>query len=256
MAAVDTNASRRTFAQYKLDALFALGMESGDDTGNIDVGAVVNDALEHIVAMHEWNWLSTGEQSLDVVADQDYIELPADFGTLLALQHKEGWARSMIPTTWEQMLRMRATTIQNWSWSFWYVIQTGNVAVGDEDAGLDLPTLALYPTPADDETGAISLVYRRFIRRLTDDTDRPQWPAYMDRALSVLARAFILGDFDAENMPQTTEGQQFAGILPDLKVKDGLSRRSFGLQLGGLIPRQTPVSPFYPQNIPDPVLRT
>jgi len=252
MPAVDINASRRTFQQYKLDVLHALGLEEGDATGNLDVGAIVNDALEHLAAMHSWTWLSSNQKSLDIVGGVDHILLPEDFGTLTALEHTEGFTRLMIPTTWVDLLRLRQQSIQEWSRSYWYVIQIGNVAVGDEDAGLDLPTIELYPTPADDFTDAISIVYRRFLRRMVDDADRPQWPSYMDRPCSLLARAFALGDFDAEQLPRTAEGEQFQLMLPDVKTKDGLARRSYGVMDGGLYPRTVPISPFYPRQIPNP----
>lgn len=242
---------RRTLVDYRKEVFHELGLEDGDDTGEIDIDLVVNDALEHIAALHQWNWLSTGHQTLDVTADQDHIILPADFGTLTAIEHDEGFTREMIPTTWQELLRMRQSSIQDWNRSYWYVVQTGNVASGDEDAGLDLPTIELYPTPSEDADDAIAIVYRRFLRRLKDDTDFPQWPGYMDRALSLLARAFANGDF--EENPQSAVMIQFQQLIPDLMVKDGLDRRSFGVMRGGLFPRTTPISPFYPRSIPDPV---
>jgi len=241
---------RRTFEQYRKDVLHEIGLRIGDDTGDLDVDLTINDALEHIAAMHEWNWLSTGSNVLSITGGQDNVPMPADFGTLIAIEHDEGFTREMIPTTWQNLLRLRQGSIQEWSRSYWYVIQTGNVATGDEDAGLDLPTLELYPTPADDEDDAIKIVYRRFLRRLRDSDDFPQWPAYMDRPLSLLSRAMV--NLDWEDNPQSAVMIQFQQLLPDLKVKDGLDRRSFGVQRGGLWPRTTPISPFYPRGIPDP----
>lgn len=242
--------ARRTFADYKTQVLHALG---NPDEADLDITAasIVNDALEHIAAMHEWNWLTTGQVSLDITADQDYVELPADFGALVALEHSEGWARSMIPTTWQDLLRMRQDVIHDWTWSYWYVINTGNVEVGQEDAGLTLATLNLYPTPADDFPGALSMVYRRFLRRLKDDTDRPQWPAYMDRPLSLLARAFASTDYDDD--PESAYTQEFRRVIGDCISKDGLMRKSFGQMRSGLFGMPQVISPFYPRSIPDPV---
>jgi len=241
---------RRTFLDYRKEVQHEIGLESGSSTGELDVNLVINDALEHIAAMHEWNWLSTGQNTLDIVADQAFVILPADFGTLNAIEHDEGFTREMIPTSWSNLLRLRQGSIQEWSRSYWYVVQTGNVESGSEEKGLDLPTIELYPTPAESQDDAIKIVYRRFLRRLKDDDDFPMWPGYMDRALSLLARA--MWNTDWENEPQSAVMIQFQQLLPDLKVKDGLDRRSFGVQRGGLWPRTTPISPFYPRGIPDP----
>ena len=240
---------RRTFADYKSDVLHALGNPPEGEM-EISPAMIVNDALEHLAAMHPWNWLSTGETQLDVTGGQDYVELPADFGMLIALEHEDTWARAMIPTSWDDLLRMRGEPVDSWSWSYWYVINTGNVEEGDEDAGLSLPTLNLYPTPDSDATGAIRLVYRRFLRRLLDDADRPQWPSYMDRPLSLLARSFASIDYDDD--PQSAYTARFQRVIQDCLTPDGPSPGSLGGMRGGLRPRTNPVTPFYPQSVPNP----
>src|SRR5687767_5540187 len=98
--------ARRTFADYKMQVLHALGNPAEADL-DITPATVVNDALEHIAAMHQWQWLKTGEQLLSITADQDYVELPADFGSLTAVEHTGGVGRTMIPTTWAHMLELR-----------------------------------------------------------------------------------------------------------------------------------------------------
>lgn len=241
---------RRTFAEYKRDVLHALGNPASDEL-DISAGEIVNDALEHLAAMHPWQWLSTGQQDLDTVQDQPYIVLPDDFGTLIALEHSDSWARQMIPTTWPELLKMRGDPIDSWNWSYWYVINTGNVDPAAPEAGLTAPRLELYPTPAGSEAAAIRIVYRRHLRRLVADSDVPQWPAYMDRPLSLLARDFASVDYD--DNPESAYSRSFARVLRDAMNHDGLSRRSFGQMRGGLHPKTPAVSPLYPSTIPDPI---
>lgn len=245
--------TRRTYADYKNQVLNALGNPAEADL-DITPATIVNDALEHIAAMHRWNWLSTGEKRLDITASQDYVELPADFGSLIAIDHASGFARQMVPTSWETLLQMRKGEIDDWDRSYWYTINLGNVEAGNEDAGLSLPTLNLYPTPSASETDAIAIVYRRYLRRLHSDTDVPQWPAYMDRLLSNLARAFAKTDYDEE--PESAYTAELRTLIADVMAHDGLARGSFGVPRGGLYPRTLPLSPFYPTSIPDPVHRS
>lgn len=242
--------ARRTFASYKRQVLHALG---NPDEGELDIspGAIVNDALEHIAAMHPWRWLSTNEVALSLVGGQTYVELPADFGAMIAIAHSEGWSNQLMATTWDQLLYMRRSTIEGWSGGYWYTIAMGNVEQGEEDAGLSLPTLELYPTPSSDAADAIRLVYRRFLRRMQSDDDRPQWPAYMDRPLSLLARGFASTDYDDD--PQSAYTVEFSRLVDDCMAQDGLSVGSFGIPHGAVHQRH-PAVPFgYPINgIPDP----
>jgi hypothetical protein len=243
--------ARRTFASYKREVLHALG-NPDESTLDITAGAIVNDALEHIAAMHEWRWLTTGQASLSIVGGQSYVALPADFGTLTALEHDQSWSAFMTPVTWATLIRLRTDPVESWAAGYFYVISTGNVESGEEDAGLSLPTIELYPTPATDADDALMIVYRRFLRRLSHDDDRPQWPAYMDRPLSLLARAFASTDYDDD--PASAYSREFSALMGDCITKDGLSARSFGQMGGGAVAGRVRATPFgYPnRGIPDP----
>ena len=245
-------AGRRTFLEYKNQVLHSIGNPDAADL-DIAAGDIFNDALEHIAAMHEWQWTSTGQCELDITEDQDFVELPADFGTLMALEHDESWTDQMIPVSWQTLLWFRQHPIRSWTSGFFYVINTGNVELGEEDAGLSLPTLNLYPTPASTQIGGLKIVYRRFLRRLVDDADRPQWPAYMDRPASLLARGFTSTDYDDD--PESAYTTEFRSLIVDCMVKDGLSVTSWGVPHGAVHPRRR-LTPFgYPdRGIPDPVL--
>ncbi len=241
---------RRTFASYKAEVLHALGNPATADM-DITAGAIVNDALTHISAMHQWQWKSTGHVNLSIVADQDYVELPADYGSIIALQYADSWSTFMEPTTWDILLRLREHPVDDPDGGYYYVINTGNVEVGSEDAGLSLPTLNLAPTPTSSVTDAISMAYLRFLRRMVDTTDRPQWPAYMDRPLSLLSRAFAKTDYDDD--PQSAYTVEFSKMIVDCISFDGLSTGSFG-QLQGGAAQMRPRALFgYPTGlIPDP----
>jgi len=244
------NGDRRTFLDYQNEVLNALG---NPDPASLSIApsTIVNDAIEYIVSMNEWNWISTGQQSLDIIADQDHVTLPADFGTLQAIEFQQSWAEIMTPVNWETLLWLRQNPLEAWTSGYFYTIATGNVEVGQEDAGLTLATIAIYPTPAADDLDAIQVVYRRFIRRLVNNSDRPQWPPYMDRLGSLLARSYAMTDYDdnASNAYQ----QQFQVEVADALNKDGAAVKSFGIPAGAVssLRRLTPFG--YPDNgIPDP----
>jgi hypothetical protein len=240
--------ARRTFLEYKAEVLHALGNPAA---GNLDItaGSIVNDALEHVAAMHEWQWCSTGQLELGTTADQAFITLPADFGTMIAIEEQQGWATHFTPVTWEALLWMRTHPITNWTGGYYYVIQTGNSAT--PAAGLDAPTLELYPTPSVTDADAVRIVYRRHLRRFEGDTDVPQWPSYMDRPLSLLARSFASVDYDDD--PQSAYTSAFSAMIDDCMYRDGMTLGSVGVPRGALHARTRPLTWGYPYNgIPNP----
>jgi len=240
--------ARRTFAEYKAEVLHALGNPA---EANLDVapGDIVNDAVEHIAAMHEWQFCTTGQIELGVVADQRYINLPADFGTMVAVEHNQGWASHFTPVTWEVLLWMRQHPITEWTGGYFYVINTGNSSLAS--SGLDNPTMELFPTPSVTDPDAVQLVYRRNLRRLEADTDVPQWPSYMDRPLSLLARSFASVDYDDD--PESAYTQAFRNMIEDCMYRDGMTLGSVGVPTGAMSPRRRPVPWGYPINgIPNP----
>ncbi|MCC7407388.1 MAG: hypothetical protein IT442_04910 [Phycisphaeraceae bacterium] len=240
--------ARRTFADYKLEVRHALGSPAEAEM-DIAPATIVNDALEHLAALHAWNWLISGEKYLDLTASQPYVELPDDFGDLISLAAGSSWNASLAPVTWDEMIALRRGSLATGAWSSYvYCVSTGNVETGDEDAGLTLPTLELYPTPTETVVDALSFIYRRVPRRLVDDTDRPQIPSYLDRALSLLARGFARTDY--EDDPESAYTRELRSILADAMNRDGLTRTSFGLGASGLV-RGRRSNPFEPVSVPD-----
>lgn len=221
--------SRRRFIDYKNDVRHALGNAATEGL-DIDPGVIVNDALEHLGSMHEWTWASTNEVSLSTQQDVDHVALPADFGTIVAIEQTRGWYFFMTPVTWSILLWMRRYPLINWTGGYYYTIVTGNSLVPQD--GLSTPTLELYPTPSETDRDAIRLVYRRHLRRLENDTDTPQIPAYMDRPLSLLARSFASVDY--EDDPESAYTAQFRTMISDAMYRDGLSLGSVGIPSGAL----------------------
>lgn len=233
--------ARRTFLDYQNEVRHALGNVAA---AGLDVtpANIVNDALEHIAAMHEWHFCATNEVQLGTVQDQPFITLPADFGTLLAIEQTQGWYSFMTPVSWDILLWMRRYPLIYWTGGYYYTIVTGNSSV--PSAGLDVPTMELFPTPSVTVADAVRIVYRRYLRRLENDTDIPQIPAYMDRPLSLLARSFASVDYDDD--PESAYTQQFRTLIADAMYRDGMTVGSVGVPMGALSDRRTVVPWGYP----------
>jgi hypothetical protein len=86
---------------------------------------------------------------------------------------------------------------------------------------------------------------------MIDATDRPQWPSYMDRPLSLLARAFAATDYD--DNPQSAYSMDFRTMIADAITRDGLSVASFGVPEQAMINDNRASDRFWPTTIPGPV---
>lgn len=239
--------SRRDFAGYKALVVHALGAEPAS---GITSGQLVNDALNHITTMREWNWRRGGPVVLSLTADQEYVELPADFGGEEVVTYPGSVSRMMIRASLAELEQLRAHQNSAPNFTYYYAINYGNIDANAPELGLSVATIELFPTPRESVTDAIRLVYRREVLELEDDADVPQIPVWMDSALMFLVRAFA---YTIEDENPNNAGQvQFDRMLPDLLRRDSAVQRRIGVMRGGLLPNAIPVSPLYPNHINDP----
>lgn len=239
--------ARRTYADYKNAVIHALGAEMSTGESSAEI---VNDALEQLCSMRAWMWRRGGPVTLSLVADQNYIELPQDFGEEEHTTYPGSVNKLMIRVTMAEIQMLRANNSQPTGFTFYYAINSGSLDEDNREEGLTVNTLEVFPTPTASVADAITLSYFRNVDRLEDDTDVPQIPPWMDYALDLLCRAMAktLEDDDAASAAQ----KAFDKIVPDLIRRDAGTQRRMGVMRGGLFPRTNTIDPMYPSSIGDP----
>lgn len=239
--------ARRTFAEYKAEVEHVLGNAPSE---GITTAGIVADALNTLCAMRAWKWRRGGPVTADLTADQEYVELPLDFGELVTIEYPGTVLRGMIPTTMATIERLRASTVSPSLFGFYFAINIGNIDENLPEDGLSVPTLELYPTPNSDVTDALRITYLRDVPEMEDDDDMPQIPIYMDRALALLGRAIAceLEDDDDASASRRAFDRELAQCIR----RDGGAQSKYGVMSGGLYPRAEGVDPFYPSSIGDP----
>ena len=145
----------------------------GAPDSRISSSDIVNAALAYLTGLHEWTWRKT-LTTLSLTADENYIDLPADFETLIGLlpaPHaaaptlKLALDRGRGPATGRRRRRRARST--------WRCM-----AAGPQAAATDVPTrrLLLGITPDADEADCLVLLYRKMLPTLANDTDVPAVP--------------------------------------------------------------------------------
>lgn len=184
-----------------------------------------------------------------------YVNLPADFGELVAMHYPGSFARNMVPTTLEQILWYRSNPITSVSFTYYYAINSGRGPISpqtspDPMTGLSAPRIELYPAPDASVSDAIAIAYRRELKELGNDNDIPLVPEWLDYPLELLCRSFAM-TLEDDN-PNNSAQQMFERLWPTLVRRDCMTQSRRGPMKGGLHAVDTFVHPFYPESIGDP----
>lgn len=238
--------ARRTLAEYKDAVTHLLGNEPSTGVTSLQI---VNDAVKDLCACHGWRWRNGGPYTLSLVADQAYVELPADFGEMNSIFYPGTLIRAMVPTTMAHVERLRAQAVISPQYQYWYAVNVGQIDDSAPEEGLSIPVLELYPTPSESVADALSITYFRDVPELADDADVPMIPSWLDACLFHLVRhkAAVIEDADAGG-PDRTE---FERLLQQAKLRDGRTTGRLGVMKGGIRP-DLDIDPLYPSSISDP----
>lgn len=100
---------------------------------------LLNLAGRELVKMHEWRWL-VRSFTVGVTAGQNYVTLPTDFGSMIALVGSDSFLRTFIPTTLENVLHHRQFQNSVEDGAFYYAIayRTPSGGTGAPEATLEL----------------------------------------------------------------------------------------------------------------------
>jgi hypothetical protein len=156
---------------------------------------VVNAAIEHLVSAHDWTWRKK-IASLNTVSAQIFVDLPADFGELVALRgqttpyHTKRFRK--VSEDDLILIRQRATEIAanaRAASTVFYCV-TGKAQASVTVAGTY--QLDIHPSPGA-VTNAFYLVYRRLAPTVSGDTDVVDIPAAFHDLLKQCVRAFAVG---------------------------------------------------------------
>lgn len=126
------------------------------------VSAIINATGNALYAMHEWEWLLRPTADLGTVADQAYINLPADFGRLEAV---------LSTSRLEVSTQVTPRELIAWRRGDYYTPVGYVMAISTfNNAGALQKRLELYPTPSTTDADALQIAYYAAWTAITDAT--------------------------------------------------------------------------------------
>lgn len=210
-----------TVANYKAQMKHAIG---GEPDSRVDLLQVLNDALRYLYNQHAWSFRERPILTVTTTPDQNYVELPEDFGELISVQFA---TRNVSLTSLTDIAHRRANTLLPPPQSAVYVALSFPAQV-DVTSSQPLPRLEIFPDviSADD----YDIEYRGGPIALTEDSDVPNIPPDYERVLTLLARSFTC---DIEEQDSTVEWDKANVEIERLKDHDALTQSNMGQMQGG-----------------------
>jgi hypothetical protein len=155
-------------------ARYTIGGVNYQFPGHIDPLGLVNEAGNYLVSMTEWQWLRGAIAKLDLVQDQPYSKLPADYKTAISQDHTNGLVSSLHIVSPDRFLQLQTSTITTATFEFYATVES----VAPSEGGPPVPRLAIWPTPTADSEDALSIIYEATWRNVNEAKEAltlPEW---------------------------------------------------------------------------------
>ena len=204
-----------------------------------DLYETFNRAGRYLYQHHNWSWKMTGPTDLAAVGDQDFINLPSDFHQCVSL-YIDNSAGDAATYTCVELVDL--PTIANLRQNSFNNIDAGPFRVHipawtQSDSPDQTPKIRalVYPTPTDDGSPTMQLIYLRRWREMTSSntTALPNIPLDFEQALILIARAFAMRIESPESGNADMTMREFEMNVQQLKAYDGQRQLDYGPIQGG-----------------------
>jgi hypothetical protein len=212
----------------------------------------LNETGEWLVSARPWIYLRGGMEALDLTLDQDYIDLPADFGAIVSMDRASGSSTQFFLLTVDELLELRQGSTLAGAGTIWGAVVYDHADITGTSDGVNYnvtastaseirakkhPTarLDIYPTPTLSTTGALLLYYTRGWRGVEEDTDTIFVPSWLEgvylRALRIWAKGYEEEDsFNKDQALQSlTMGMEWRAAV----TRDSNIQTEMGVLRGG-----------------------
>jgi len=201
-----------------------LGASGGgdDDSGlpeGLSVIELVNDAGNFLVNQREWKWLQGSVVSVGFTASQNYVDLPSDFKSIVAID-TAGLTSDFEMVSLGRIIKLKKNT-QGSTLYYEASIEQDYSGVGPPQ-----PRLAVWPTPTTTDASALNLYYRRGWQEVVSDNALLVLPEFLEGAFLECLRACAAGWSEPEG------GSRASRLMEVVQGPDwrGAAKRDAGMQ--------------------------
>jgi len=236
-----------TYGNLKSHIVLALGGQPSIVSGmtrDQRIAEIVNQAGQYLFSK-PWRFRERTSRPLSLIAQQDYVVLPADVEDIISLISKGGLGWIVELTSPEQIETLRvASPMTNAGSTFYATLSrpwadSSGAALVD-GTGMPAVRLEMYPTPQATTSEALTVRYRCRWQPVSDSTLETftiPVPTYAESLLIAYARSFAMA-YEDEGLTARLIEIDNGPIFSSPAIKDGIQQRDYGRLLSNR------VSPF------------
>lgn len=205
-----------------------------DTSSQIAPLSIINEAGHQFCNMHPWKWLERFSSSLDYVASQTYVSLPADCGEVLALYATSTNVSQFEMVSFQELLRLRSVGTTVVTGTTYGALAYPAFTTAAEPAAV---RLEVFPTPSASDAGALSIFYRAIWVDASPETDYLDVLPWMIPLYKQVLRAYARGveEEDVASMSERLAAIQLGPVFKAACERDGRVQPSYGTMTGGAI---------------------
>ncbi len=204
-----------------------------------DAGRAVFTAGQSAPYYHRWSWLVKENTQLFIPKTSDFAELPADFGSILAVEEEQRVVGSVQLTGIAHILQLRADITVS-PLTLWLAFDVGGIQQNKNSP--PIKHVAVYPQQDSDRTDIrmsysrtwVNLDFDATTGALKDPNAVPNIPPEWERLLKLNAMRFAL---EIENETTSSYEEMFAKELQRLVSFDSSRQSIYGRPLHSVIDR-------------------
>jgi hypothetical protein len=241
-----------TFTEIENHCQYMLEGETTLPNG-VTIAQVIDQAGRFFYNHHSWNFRDGNTETVDLVADQAYIEMPMDLQGLQGVEMTNALTSGIALVTMRELMRRRSTSVTVKQSYYWAAL----VRPRRRSRALDYPQprLEIWPTPVSTSLNAVTILYKTRWPAFADttadtSTDTAPIPEYCEMAFLEVLRAIVAGWGERLTQPQggvtgllklVCEGY----AMQAAKDEDGNEQYTYGPLIGGGIQTIYPLTELF-----------
>lgn len=216
--------------------------------GVIDPVDLANEAGHFFCNLFAWPWLNRPSTSLSFVADQPWVDLPADFANLTGGPAMVDSLVSSVELTGLDEIVRRRNLLETSALHYYVALEYP--PQNDTASPASGARLAIFPTPSATAADQMHITYRAGWRRLTRLDDAANIPDDCNSAMLQIARLHARG-YEAElagkgTLASLLDGIEETSMFKRLIRKYALDQDVEGPMEGGILQGRGDDTPYRP----------
>lgn len=146
---------------------------------------IINEAGRYMSYAYPWSWRSRPPVTVTVGTEQNFMELPSDFGQMISLQNNDGVSFSNTPVTLSNITALRSGSTGSTNFHLWAIAWPSQESKDQLQPG---PRIEFYPSVT--ASTSFLIEYNAGWTELVNTTDVPNIPIEFEHLFQRYIRAF------------------------------------------------------------------